>query len=180
MSPEQCEGTEVDGRSDLYSLGCVLYELLTGQPPFTTGGRRAIMDQHLTKQPSGPRTLRPDIPRELDTAVLDMLAKDPNDRPSSASDVAAALMTITRASGGHQAAVGGADIETQITLTFDEAKAGTTVMLTVRDRTIQVSMPAGIKNGQKNLGQGQGRAGKAWRLTRRPLRPSASEAAAAG
>jgi eukaryotic-like serine/threonine-protein kinase len=75
MSPEQCEGTEVDGRSDLYSLGCVLYELLTGQPPFATGGRRAIMDQHLTKQPSGPRTLRPDMPRGLDAIVLNMLAK---------------------------------------------------------------------------------------------------------
>jgi parallel beta-helix repeat protein len=160
MSPEQCEGTEVDGRSDLYSLGCVLYELLTGQPPFATGGRRAIMDQHLTKQPSGPRMLRPDIPRELDITVLNMLAKDPDDRPSSASDVAAALMTITRVPGGHQAAVGGADIDTQVTLTFDEAKAGTTVMLTVRDRTIQVSIPAGIKNGQRVVVRGKGAPGR--------------------
>jgi parallel beta-helix repeat protein len=160
MSPEQCEGTEVDGRSDLYSLGCVLYELLTGQPPFATGGRRAIMDQHLTKQPSGPRTLRPDMPRGLDTIVLNMLAKDPDDRPSSASDVAAALMTITRASGGPQAAVDGADIETQVTLTSDEATAGRTLTLTVRDRTIQVRIPAGTKNGQRVLVRGQGAPGK--------------------
>jgi len=160
MSPEQCEGTEVDGRSDLYSLGCVLYELLTGQPPFATGGRRAIMDQHLTKQPSGPRTLRPDMPGGLDAIVLNMLAKDPEDRPSSASDVAAALMTITRASGGPQAAVDGADIETQVTLTSDEATAGTTVTLTVRDRTIQVRIPAGTKNGQRVLVRGQGAPGK--------------------
>jgi len=160
MSPEQCEGTEVDGRSDLYSLGCVLYELLTGQPPFATGGRRAIMDQHLTKQPSGPRTLRPDMPGGLDAIVLNMLAKDPDDRPSSASDVAAALMTITRASGGPQAAVDGADIETQVTLTSDEATAGTTVTLTVRDRTIQVRIPAGTKNGQRVLVRGQGAPGK--------------------
>ena len=94
MSPEQCEGAEIDERSDLYSLGCVLYELLTGQPPFTAGGQRAIMNQHMTMPPPGPRTLRPDIPRDLDGIVLDMLAKDPGDRPADAGVVAARLEAV--------------------------------------------------------------------------------------
>ena len=54
MSPEQCQGQQVDERSDLYSLGCVLYELLTGQPPFTEGQPLSIMLQHLNAIPAGP------------------------------------------------------------------------------------------------------------------------------
>jgi eukaryotic-like serine/threonine-protein kinase len=91
MSPEQCEGAQLDERSDLYSLGCVLYELLTGQPPFPAGGQRAIMNQHLTKAPPGPRTLRADIPAGLESIVLRMLAKDPGGRPASAAAVSAML-----------------------------------------------------------------------------------------
>ena len=95
MSPEQCEGNQVDERSDLYSLGCVLHELLTGQPPFPAGEALAIMYQH-RNTPAGPRTLRPDIPAELDTLVLNLLAKAPADRPPDASHVAAALKTVPR------------------------------------------------------------------------------------
>lgn len=97
MSPEQCEGAEIDERSDLYSLGCVLYELLTGQPPFTAGGPREIMNQHMNKQPAGPRTLRPDIPRELNSVVLNMLAKDPDGRPANAGVLAARLGAVLHA-----------------------------------------------------------------------------------
>ena len=103
MSPEQCEGKRVDERSDLYSLGCVLHELLTGQPPYS-GLPMAIMLQHLNSSPSSPRALRPDIPEELDRLVLDLLAKDPAARPPSASRVGAALTTAQNrapASSGH-------------------------------------------------------------------------------
>ena len=96
MSPEQCEGNQVDERSDLYSLGCVLHELLTGQPPFPAGDALAIMYQHRNTPAVGPRTLRPDIPAELDTLVLNLLAKAPADRPPDASHVAAALKKVTR------------------------------------------------------------------------------------
>ncbi len=106
MSPEQCEGTEIDERSDLYSLGCVLYELLTGQPPFPAGGQRAIMNQHMNKPPTDPRTLRPDIPRELSRIIVEMLAKDPGDRPADAGVVAArleAVLPVRTSSAGHPA-----------------------------------------------------------------------------
>ena len=97
MSPEQCEGeTQIDGRSDLYSLGCVLHELLTGRPPFPKGKIREIMNQHMTTLPASLRTLRPDIPSELDTIVLTMLAKKPDDRPDDADRLAATLLAVLR------------------------------------------------------------------------------------
>ena len=97
MSPEQCAGeTQIDGRSDLYSLGCVLDELLTGQPPFTKGKAREIMNQHMNASPASLRTLRPDIPGDLDTIVLTMLAKDPGDRPNDAGSLAAMLQATLR------------------------------------------------------------------------------------
>ena len=89
MSPEQCRGQQVDERSDLYSLGCVLYALLTGQPPFAKGQPLAIMLQHLNAAPAAPRTIRPDVPPELDHLVLDLLAKDPARRPDEGRVIAA-------------------------------------------------------------------------------------------
>jgi len=94
MSPEQCRGQQVDERSDLYSLGCVLYALLTGQPPFAAGQPLAIMSQHLNATPTAPRTIRPDIPPELDRLVLELLAKDSVHRPAGAYHVIAALRAL--------------------------------------------------------------------------------------
>ena len=97
MSPEQCQGeTRIDGRSDLYSLGCVLHELLTGQPPFARGKARDIMNQHINTPPASLRTFRPDIPGQLDTIVLTMLAKDRRGRPDNASNLAATLEAVLR------------------------------------------------------------------------------------
>jgi serine/threonine protein kinase len=94
MSPEQCQGQQVDERSDLYSLGCVLYALLTGQPPFTEGQPLTIMLQHINAAPAAPRTIRPDTPSELDRLVLELLAKDPARRPADAGHVMAALRPL--------------------------------------------------------------------------------------
>lgn len=94
MSPEQCQGQQVDERSDLYSLGCVLYELLTGKPPFAEGQPLTIMFQHLNVAPAAPRTIRPDVPPELDHLVLELLAKDPARRPADVGRVIAALQAL--------------------------------------------------------------------------------------
>lgn len=91
MSPEQWRGQHVDERSDLYSLGCVLYALLTGQPPFAEGQPHAIMYEHLNTVPAAPRTIRQDVPREFDHLVLELLAKDPARRPADVGHIIAVL-----------------------------------------------------------------------------------------
>ncbi|MFF1907745.1 WD40 repeat domain-containing serine/threonine protein kinase [Kitasatospora sp. NPDC058218] len=84
MAPEQWRGEQVDGRCDLYALGCVLYALLTGAPPFpATEQAWALMRRHLEEVPPRLRDVRADVPAELDRLVGSLLAKDPADRPDA-------------------------------------------------------------------------------------------------
>ncbi|MFB7513442.1 tetratricopeptide repeat protein [Streptomyces sp. NPDC056144] len=87
MSPEQIGGGEVDHRSDLYSLGCVLYELATGSPPFDLGDSWAILIGHRDTVPSPPRAHRAELPPYFDRLVVDLLAKTPAERPADAGDL---------------------------------------------------------------------------------------------
>jgi eukaryotic-like serine/threonine-protein kinase len=87
LSPEQARGERVDARSDLYSAGCLLYELLTGRPPFTGDSPVAIAYQHVREQPVPPSVVDPEIPRWADAIVLKAMAKDANDRYQSAGDM---------------------------------------------------------------------------------------------
>ncbi|MEV1049450.1 serine/threonine-protein kinase [Streptomyces sp. NPDC049916] len=87
MSPEQISGEEVDHRSDLYSLGCVLYEIATGVPPFDQEDAWGVLVGHRDTPPQPPRTHRAELPRFLDRVVLDLLAKTPDERPADAGDL---------------------------------------------------------------------------------------------
>jgi len=91
LSPEQARGDRVDARSDLYSAGCLLYELLTGRPPFTGDSPVAIAYQHVRENPIPPSRVEPDIPRWADAIVLKAMAKAPADRYQSAAEMRADL-----------------------------------------------------------------------------------------
>ncbi len=93
MSPEQAAGDSVlDGRSDVYALGCVLYEMLAGEPPFTGRTAESIARQHLAASPARIRVVRPTVPEPLEEAILRALAKAPADRYPTATQFAQALM----------------------------------------------------------------------------------------
>ena len=89
LSPEQARGEIVDSRSDLYSTGCLLYELLTGRPPFTGESPVSIAYQHVSEQPVPPSQLDPSVTPQVDTIVLTALAKNPGDRYQTAAEMRA-------------------------------------------------------------------------------------------
>jgi serine/threonine-protein kinase len=91
MSPEQAAGERVDARTDVYALGCVLYELLSGTPPFTGASQRDIMARHATDPVPSVRTVRREVPVALEAAIVRALAKDPADRWSDAAAFGAAM-----------------------------------------------------------------------------------------
>jgi eukaryotic-like serine/threonine-protein kinase len=86
LSPEQAQGQPVDRRSDLYSLGCVLYEMLTGRPPFLWDSPVAVASRHVLEQPVPPSRLNPDVGPGLDAVVMRSLAKNPANRYDSAEE----------------------------------------------------------------------------------------------
>ncbi|MFL1596310.1 Stk1 family PASTA domain-containing Ser/Thr kinase [Gordonia amicalis] len=94
LSPEQARGIKVDPRSDIYSMGCVLFELLTGEPPFTGDSPVAVAHQHVHEDPPWPSHVRPDIPRELDSVVLKAMSKNKENRYQSAADLRADLIRM--------------------------------------------------------------------------------------
>jgi serine/threonine-protein kinase len=87
LSPEQARGERVDARSDLYSTGCLLYELLTGRPPFLGDSPVAIAYQHVRENPIPPSRIDPEVPQWADAIVLRAMAKDPRDRYQSAAEM---------------------------------------------------------------------------------------------
>ena len=92
MAPEQALGQTVDGRTDLYALGVLLYELTTGRVPFAGDDPLTIVSQHVHAPVVPPRVLRPDLPRALEAIIVKLLAKDPAQRYSSAAETRAALL----------------------------------------------------------------------------------------
>lgn len=94
LSPEQARGESVDARSDVYAAGCVLFELLTGEPPFTGDSPVAVAYQHVREDPKAPSSLNPKVSPQLDAIVLKAMAKGPANRYQSAAEMRADLVRV--------------------------------------------------------------------------------------
>jgi serine/threonine-protein kinase len=112
LSPEQASGQPVDERADLYALGCVLYEMLTGRVPFSADTPIATMYRHVNEDPPPPSTFAP-VPSELEDIVMRALEKEPKRRFASASELEAALLTVPLARSGDTMRLEPAAAETQ-------------------------------------------------------------------
>jgi serine/threonine-protein kinase len=96
MSPEQCRGSgRVDHRSDIYALGCVVYHMLVGRPPFIAEGSGEVIAAHIHFEPHPPSVYRPDLPPEVEAVVMKLLAKKPELRYQSMDDVIVALNDLS-------------------------------------------------------------------------------------
>jgi serine/threonine-protein kinase len=91
MAPEQIRGEEVSAASDIYALGCVMYECMVGKPPFAHVQGMRILWAHLQDDPPDPRTLRPDLPAQFSAVLLTALAKERENRPGTAGEYARSL-----------------------------------------------------------------------------------------
>ena len=110
LSPEQARGENVDARSDVYSTGCLLYELLTGHPPFTGDSPVAVAYQHVRETAPPPSSSNPDVPPELDAIVMKAMAKNPANRYQTAAEMRADLIR----------AINGRPVTAEPVLTDDE------------------------------------------------------------
>ncbi|MGW0757033.1 Stk1 family PASTA domain-containing Ser/Thr kinase [Streptomyces sp. NPDC002814] len=134
LSPEQAKGEQVDARSDLYSTGCLLYELLTVRPPFVGDSPVAVAYQHVREEPQAPSVFDPEITPEMDAIVLKALTKDPDYRYQSAdemrADIEACLDGQPVAATAAMGSVGyGGYPDDQPTTALRSADAGATSML---------------------------------------------------
>jgi eukaryotic-like serine/threonine-protein kinase len=152
LSPEQARGERVDSRSDLYSTGCLLYELLTGRPPFTGDSPVAIAYQHVREDPIPPSRVDPDVPAWADAIVLKAMAKSPADRYQTAGDMRADLQ---RAASGLPVA---AAPPTRVDMYSQTQRMGADAMMAGRTSGI----PPVADYEYAGYGRGDRRGGRRW------------------
>ncbi|KAA9166732.1 Stk1 family PASTA domain-containing Ser/Thr kinase [Amycolatopsis acidicola] len=114
LSPEQARGEGVDARSDVYAAGCVLYELITGEPPFTGDSPVAVAYQHVREDPKAPSTVNPAVSPELDAIVLKALSKGPANRYQSAAEMRSDMVRVLSGQRPSAPMVMTADERTQV------------------------------------------------------------------
>ncbi len=94
MSPEQIRGQPLDGRADIYSFGCMCFEMVTGRPPFRAASSQDLLTKHLTEKPITPKFYNPDVTEQFGELVLHCLAKKKEDRPRDFHDVLMKMRNI--------------------------------------------------------------------------------------
>ncbi|MCA2229071.1 Stk1 family PASTA domain-containing Ser/Thr kinase [Nonomuraea aurantiaca] len=151
LSPEQARGERVDARSDIYSTGCVFYELLTGQPPFTGDSPVAIAYQHVREEPIPPSQIDPEIPAWCDAIVLKAMAKDPAHRYQNAGEMRADI----------QRAMSGMPVDAQTMAMTSNYGAGTRMMTATQAATGPATQGTrAVPPYEYDDGQGGGRGGR--------------------
>ncbi len=143
LSPEQAQGNPVDARSDLYSTGCLLYELLTGRTPFVGDSPVSIAYQHVGQVPEPPSVYQPDLTSDLDAVVLHALAKDRDERYQDATSFRSDLSAVRSGRPISSEALG--------TAAGLAGLAGATMAMGQADRTQIVTAPEGLQHNTASL-----------------------------
>lgn len=112
MSPEQAQGQPVDGRSDIYSLGVILYQVMVGQPPFAAETSAALLYKHVYEPLPRPRTIKPEISQAMEQVIIKVLAKNPADRYQTASEFEQAMQAALPGIDPHPSPINSAPVET--------------------------------------------------------------------
>jgi eukaryotic-like serine/threonine-protein kinase len=151
LSPEQARGESVDARSDVYAAGCVLFELLTGEPPFTGDSPVAVAYQHVREEPRKPSDVNKQVPASLDAVVLKALSKNPVNRYQSAAEMRADLVRVL---SGQRPKAPMIMTEEERTSLMAGAPAATEMMRTRRHRATNLVEPeddyAYVDQGQRH------------------------------